>query len=61
MSLCFILLAKKNYQELMKEDIKWHDPCRCKYWLDASNCDNKQHWKDDKCWCECKELIDKGV
>ena len=21
----------------------------------------KQRWNDDKCWCECKELIDKGV
>ena len=20
-----------------------------------------QNWKDDKCRCECKELIDKGV
>ena len=28
---------------------------------DASACNNKQHWNDDKCWCECKELIDKGV
>ena len=22
---------------------------------------NKQHWNDNKCSCECKELIDKGV
>ena len=28
--------------------------------LDASVCNNKQHWNDDKCWCECKKLIDKG-
>ena len=21
----------------------------------------KQRWNDDKCGCECKELIDKGV
>ena len=20
-----------------------------------------QRWNDDKCWCECKELIDEGV
>ena len=38
---------------------------RCR--LDASVCNSKQRWKDDKrrnddkCWCECKELIDKGV
>ena len=29
--------------------------------MDASICNNKQCWKDDKCRCECKELIDKGV
>ena len=22
--------------------------------------DNKQHWHNDKCRCECKELIDNG-
>ena len=29
--------------------------------MDASVCNNKQRWKNDKCRCECKELIDKGV
>ena len=29
--------------------------------LDASGCNNKQRCNDDKCRCECKELIDKGV
>ena len=29
--------------------------------VDASICNNKQRWNDDKCRCECKELIDKGV
>ena len=24
-------------------------------------CNNKQRWNEDKCRCECKELIDKGV
>ena len=24
-------------------------------------CNNKQRWNKDKCICECKELIDKGV
>ena len=23
-------------------------------------CNNKQRWNEDKCRCECKELIDKG-
>ena len=22
---------------------------------------NKQRWNEDKCRCECKELIDKGI
>ena len=29
--------------------------------LDASVCNNKQSWNNDKCQCECKELIDKGI
>ena len=40
--------------------IKWHERCKCKCRLDASVCNNKQRWKDDKCRYECKELIDKG-
>ena len=41
--------------------IKWHVTCKCKCRLDASVCNNKQHWNDDKCWCEYKELIAKAV
>ena len=41
--------------------IKWHETCKCKFRLDASVYNNKQHWNDDKCQCKCKELIDKGV
>ena len=37
--------------------IKWHETCKCKCRLDASVCNNKQRWNDDKCRCECKELI----
>ena len=33
--------------------------CRCG--LDASIYNDKQRWNDDKCRCECKELIDKGM
>ena len=29
--------------------------------LDAIVCGNKQRWNKDKCRCECKDLIDKGV
>ena len=41
--------------------IKWHETCKCKSRLDASVCDNKQRWNNDKCRFECKELIDKGI
>ena len=41
--------------------IKWHEMCKCKCRLDASVCNNKQRWNDDKCRCEYKELIDKGL
>ena len=41
--------------------IKWREMCKCKCRLDESICDNKQRWNDNKCQCECKELIDKGV
>ena len=41
--------------------IKWHETCKCKYRLDASVCNNKQRWNDDKYWCKCEELIGKGV
>ena len=40
--------------------IKQHKTCKCKCELDASVCNDKQHWNNDKCRCECKELIDKG-
>ena len=35
--------------------------CKCKCRLDASVCNDKQRWNNDKCRCESKELIDKGV
>ena len=35
--------------------------CICICRLDASACNNKQRWNNDKCRCECKELIDKGI
>ena len=42
--------------------IKWHETCKCKWCrLHASVCNNKQQWNNDKCQCECKELIDKGI
>ena len=41
--------------------VKWHETCKCKCRLDASACNNKQHWNKDKCRCECKELTNKGI
>ena len=41
--------------------IKWHETYKCEFRLDAIVCNNKQRWNNDKCRCEWKELIDKGV
>ena len=41
--------------------IEWHETCKCKCGLDASVCNNKKRWNDDKCRSECKELIDNCV
>ena len=35
----------------MKQDIKWHETCKCKCRLDTNVCNNKQHWNNDKCRC----------
>ena len=39
--------------------LEWHETCLCKCRFDSSVCNNKQHWNDDKCRYESKELIDK--
>ena len=41
--------------------IKWHETCKWKWRLDASFCNNKQRWKEEKCRSESKELMDKGI
>ena len=41
--------------------IEWHGTCKCDCRLDASVCNNKQRWNNDKCRYQCKELVDKGV
>ena len=41
--------------------IKWHETCKCICRLDGIICNSKQRWNEDKCRCESKELIDKGV
>ena len=41
--------------------IKWHETYKCKCNLDATVCNNKQRSNNDKCRCECKELINKRI
>ena len=53
----FNLISRTNETRHMK----WHEICKCKCRLDASVCNNKQRWNNDKCKCESKELIDKGA
>ena len=53
----FSLMSKTNETR----HIKWHETCKCKCRLDAIVCNNKQRWNKDKCQCECKTLIDKGI
>ena len=40
--------------------IKWHKTCKCRC-IVTRICNNNQRSNDDKCRCECKELIDKGM
>ena len=40
--------------------IEWHETCKCKCRLDPSVCNHKKRWNNEKCRCQCKELIDKG-
>ena len=40
--------------------MEWHENFKCKCRLEASFCNNKQSWNEDKCKCECREeFIDK--
>ena len=41
--------------------IEWHESCKCKCTLDGSVCNNQQHWNKDKCRCDGKELVYKGI
>ena len=35
-----------------------YELCGCKCRLNGNLCNSKQIWYHDKCWCECKELVD---
>ena len=41
--------------------IIWHETCKCICRLTAIVCNNRQRWNKDKCRCECKESVDKGI
>ena len=41
--------------------IKWHKTCKCDCKFGANICYNKQRWNNDKCRCECKELVANGM
>ena len=51
-------LMSKTYET---RHIKWHETFKCQCRLDASVRNNKQRRNENKCRCECKELIDKGA
>ena len=53
----FNLISRTN----VTRHIEWHETCKCKSRLDASLSNDKERCNDDKCRCECKELIDKGI
>ena len=53
----FNLLSRTNETR----HTEWHESRKCKCGPDPSVYNNKQRWNEDKCSCECKELIDKGV
>ena len=41
--------------------IIWHETCKCLCRLSASVCNSRERWNEDKCRCECKELVDKRI
>ena len=41
--------------------VKWRETCKCKWRLDASVNNSKQRWNENKCRCECKNLIGRWI
>ena len=37
--------------------IEWHKTCKCKCRSNSGVCNNKQRWNEDKCRCECREVV----
>ena len=38
-----------------------HKTCKCICRLSATVFNNRQRWNEDKCRCECKELVGQGI
>ena len=53
----FNLMSRTNETR----SIEWHETCKCECKFGENVCNNKQRWNKNKCRCECKELINKGV
>ena len=53
----FNLISRNNEAR----QVELHKNCKCECRLNATVCNNKQDWNEDKCRCECKKLIDKDV
>ena len=53
----FNLMSRTNETGHMK----WHKTCKCKCILDESVCNKKTTLERCKCWCKCKEWIDKAI
>ena len=53
----FNLMSRTNETRF----IKWHEKYKCKCRLDAIVCNDKKRWNKNKCRCECKKLIYKGI
>ena len=41
--------------------IEWHETCKCEFKFGENVSNNKNRWNKDKCRCEDKELINKGL
>ena len=53
----FNLMSRTNEIRL----IVWHETCKCECKFAENVYNNKQRSNKNKCLCECKKLIDKGV
>ena len=49
----FNMITGKNESKILTKDIA----CKCKCIFDGGKCNSNQKWKNDKCQCECKNII----